>query len=52
MGTWPDLWELLRLHSRGRVTLRTSTYPLASVNEVLEALRVGEITRRAVLVPD
>jgi D-arabinose 1-dehydrogenase-like Zn-dependent alcohol dehydrogenase len=34
------------------VTLRTSTYPLERVNQVLEALRAGEITGRAVLVPD
>jgi NAD+-dependent secondary alcohol dehydrogenase Adh1 len=52
VGTWPDLWELLQLHSRGRVTLRTSTYPMARVNEALDALRAGEITGRAVLVPD
>ena len=48
----PDLRELLQLHSRGRVTLRTSTYRLARVNEALDALRAGEITGRAVLVPD
>jgi NAD+-dependent secondary alcohol dehydrogenase Adh1 len=52
VGTWPDLWEVLQLHSRGRVTLRTSTYPLERVNQVLEELRAGEITGRAVLVPD
>ena len=51
VGTWVDLYELLQLHGAGRITLRTQTYPLASVNEVLDTLRAGEITGRAVLVP-
>jgi NAD+-dependent secondary alcohol dehydrogenase Adh1 len=51
VGSWIDLWELLQLHGRGDVTLRTETYPLESVNEVLEKLRAGEVTGRAVLVP-
>ena len=51
VGTWVDLYELLQLHGAGRITLKTQTYPLASVNEVLDTLRAGEITGRAVLVP-
>jgi NAD+-dependent secondary alcohol dehydrogenase Adh1 len=51
VGSWIDLWELLQLHGRGDVTLRTETHPLESVNEVLDRLRDGEITGRAVLVP-
>jgi NAD+-dependent secondary alcohol dehydrogenase Adh1 len=51
VGNWIDLWELLQLHGRGNVTLRTQTHPLDDVNEVLGALRDGEITGRAVLVP-
>jgi NAD+-dependent secondary alcohol dehydrogenase Adh1 len=51
VGSWIDLWELLQLHGRGDVTLRSETHPLESVNEVLERLREGEITGRAVLVP-
>jgi NAD+-dependent secondary alcohol dehydrogenase Adh1 len=51
VGSWIDLWELLQLHGRGDVTLRTETHPLESVNEVLVRLREGEITGRAVLVP-
>jgi NAD+-dependent secondary alcohol dehydrogenase Adh1 len=51
VGTWVDLWELLQLHAQGRVTLRTQAYPLDSVNEVLDLLRAGEVTGRAVLVP-
>jgi NAD+-dependent secondary alcohol dehydrogenase Adh1 len=51
VGTWIDLYELLQLHSAGRVVLKTETHPLESVNEVLERLRAGEVTGRAVLVP-
>ena len=36
---------------RGGSTLRTETHPLEEVNEVLDRLREGEITGRAVLVP-
>ena len=52
VGTWIDLWELLQLHAAGRVTLKTETHSLDSVNEVLQKLRDGEVTGRAVLVPD
>jgi NAD+-dependent secondary alcohol dehydrogenase Adh1 len=51
VGSWIDLWEVLQLHGRGDVTLRTETHRLADVNEVLDRLREGEITGRAVLVP-
>jgi NAD+-dependent secondary alcohol dehydrogenase Adh1 len=51
VGSWIDLWELLQLHGRGAVTLRTEMHPLEEVNEVLDRLRQGEITGRAVLVP-
>ncbi len=51
VGSWIDLWELLQLHGRGDVTLRTETYELDDVNGVLDRLRQGEITGRAVLVP-
>ena len=51
VGSWIDLWELLQLHGRGEITLRTETHPLDDVNEVLGRLREGEITGRAVLVP-
>jgi hypothetical protein len=32
--------------------LKTETHPLEAVNDVLAMLREGEITGRAVLVPD
>ena len=51
VGSWIDLWELLQLHASGDVKLRSETHPLESVNEVLDRLREGEITGRAVLVP-
>jgi NAD+-dependent secondary alcohol dehydrogenase Adh1 len=51
VGSWIDLWELLQLHARGDIVLRTETHPLEAVNDVLEKLRAGEVTGRAVLVP-
>jgi NAD+-dependent secondary alcohol dehydrogenase Adh1 len=51
VGTWIDLWEVLQLHAAGRVTLKTETHPLDSVNDVLDKLRDGGVTGRAVLVP-
>jgi NAD+-dependent secondary alcohol dehydrogenase Adh1 len=51
VGNWIDLWELLQLHGRGAVTLRSETHPLEEVNDVLDKLREGEVTGRAVLVP-
>jgi NAD+-dependent secondary alcohol dehydrogenase Adh1 len=51
VGNWIDLWELMQLHAQDDVTLRTETHPLEAVNDVLDALRGGDITGRAVLVP-
>jgi NAD+-dependent secondary alcohol dehydrogenase Adh1 len=51
VGTWIDLWELLQLHVQGKVQLRTETHRLDDVNDVLQQLRDGEVTGRAVLVP-
>jgi D-arabinose 1-dehydrogenase-like Zn-dependent alcohol dehydrogenase len=51
VGSWIDLWELLQLHAKGDVTLRTETHRLEDVNDVLDKLREGEVTGRAVLVP-
>jgi NAD+-dependent secondary alcohol dehydrogenase Adh1 len=52
VGSWIDLWEVMQLHARGRLTLKTETHGLEDVNEVLARLREGDITGRAVLVPD
>ena len=51
VGTWIDLWEMMQLHASGRIELRTQTYGLDEINDVLAQLRAGEITGRAVLVP-
>lgn len=51
VGSWVDLWEVLQLHARGTLTLKTETFPLEQVNDVLSMLRQGDITGRAVLVP-
>jgi NAD+-dependent secondary alcohol dehydrogenase Adh1 len=52
VGSWIDLWEVLQLHARGRLTLKTERHALDDVNDVLAMLREGEVTGRAVLVPD
>jgi NAD+-dependent secondary alcohol dehydrogenase Adh1 len=51
VGSWIDLWELLQLHARGEVMLRAESHPLTSVNDVLDSLRAGDVTGRAVLIP-
>ena len=51
VGSWIDLWEVLQLHARGTLKLKSETHPLEGVNDVLSMLREGEITGRAVLVP-
>ncbi len=51
VGSWTDLWELMQLHGRGRIRLVTETHPLEAINDVLEQLRGGDVTGRAVIVP-
>jgi NAD+-dependent secondary alcohol dehydrogenase Adh1 len=51
VGSWIDLWEVVQLHARRRITLKTETHPLDDVNEVLGRLRDGDIMGRAVLLP-
>ena len=51
VGSWIDLWELMQLHATGRLRLVTETHRLEDVNDVLDRLREGEVTGRAVLVP-
>jgi NAD+-dependent secondary alcohol dehydrogenase Adh1 len=51
VGSWIDLWELMQLHAHGGIRLVTETHPLEEVNGVLDGLREGEVTGRAVLVP-
>lgn len=52
VGSWIDLWEVVQLHGRGCITLKTETHPLEEINEVLGRLREGDIVGRAVLLPD
>jgi NAD+-dependent secondary alcohol dehydrogenase Adh1 len=52
VGTWVDLWEVMQLHARGKLTLKTEIHRLEDVNDVLAKLREGEITGRAVLTPN
>jgi NAD+-dependent secondary alcohol dehydrogenase Adh1 len=52
VGSWIDLWEVLQLHARGKLTLKTERHSLDDVNDVLAKLREGEVTGRAVRVPD
>jgi alcohol dehydrogenase, propanol-preferring len=51
VGTRQDLREVLAMASAGKVRCQTSVRPLAQVNAVLEQLRHGKITGRAVLTP-
>jgi NAD+-dependent secondary alcohol dehydrogenase Adh1 len=51
VGSWIDLWEVLQLQARGTLMLKSETYALDDVNDVLAMLREGDITGRAVLVP-
>jgi D-arabinose 1-dehydrogenase-like Zn-dependent alcohol dehydrogenase len=43
---------VLQLHARGKLTLKTERHSLDDINDVLAKLREGEVTGRAVLVPD
>ena len=50
-GNTIDLWDHMQLHATGDVTLSSETHRLEDVNDVLDRLREGEVTGRAVLVP-
>lgn len=41
----------MQLHAAGRLILKSETFPLEAVNDVLAILREGDMTGRAVLVP-
>jgi NAD+-dependent secondary alcohol dehydrogenase Adh1 len=51
VGSWIDLWEVVQLHGRGEIRLVTDSHRLEDVNDVLDSLRSGDVTGRAVLVP-
>jgi propanol-preferring alcohol dehydrogenase len=50
VGTRKDLQEVLAMAAAGKVRCQVSTRPLAQANEVIEELRRGQISGRAVLV--
>ena len=51
VGSYNDLAELMVLAARGKVSLHTSTYPLADFARALDDLDNGLVRGRAILVP-
>lgn len=51
VGTYIELVELMALARRGVVKLRSTTFPLEGINEVLHSLEAGTLVGRGVLVP-
>ena len=51
VGSYNDLAELMVLAAQGKVTLHTSTYPLADFSKALNDLDHGNVRGRAILVP-
>lgn len=51
VGNYNQLYELMRLHAKGKVHLHSTTYPMSEANEVLQMLEEGKINGRTVLVP-
>jgi NAD+-dependent secondary alcohol dehydrogenase Adh1 len=51
VGTYVDLQELMTLTAEGKVTLHTSTYPLAGINDAMADLDGGRLQGRGILIP-
>jgi NAD+-dependent secondary alcohol dehydrogenase Adh1 len=51
VGTYNDLQELMTLTAQGKVTLRTTTYPLEAINDAMADLDGGRLQGRGILVP-
>jgi NAD+-dependent secondary alcohol dehydrogenase Adh1 len=51
VGSYNDLAELMVLAAQGKVTLHTSSYPLAEFARALDDLDAGSVRGRAILVP-
>ncbi|MEV5383019.1 NAD(P)-dependent alcohol dehydrogenase [Streptomyces sp. NPDC052721] len=51
VGSYNDLSELMVLAARGKVTLHTQRYPLASFQQALDDLDSGAVRGRAILIP-
>ncbi|AOW92520.1 alcohol dehydrogenase [Rhodococcus sp. WMMA185] len=50
-GSYNDLQDLMTLSSQGKVTLRTTEYPLEDFQRALDDLGAGRVRGRAILVP-
>ena len=51
VGSYNDLVELMVLASQGKVTLHTSSYPLADFQRAIDDLDAGRVRGRAILIP-
>jgi NAD+-dependent secondary alcohol dehydrogenase Adh1 len=51
VGTYTDLQELMTLTAQGRVSLRTTTYPLDAINDAMADLDHGRLPGRGILIP-
>ncbi|MFB4162258.1 zinc-binding dehydrogenase [Alteribacillus sp. JSM 102045] len=51
VGNYNQLYELMKLHAKGKIHLHSTSYPLSEANEVLKMLDEGKINGRTVLVP-
>lgn len=51
VGTRQDLRDVLAMAAAGKVRCQVATRAPAQVNDVLEALRCGQISSRIVLTP-
>ncbi|WP_252315026.1 NAD(P)-dependent alcohol dehydrogenase [Sinobaca sp. H24] len=51
VGNYTQLYELMKLHAKGKVKLHSTSYPMSEANEVLQMLEEGKINGRTVLVP-
>jgi NAD+-dependent secondary alcohol dehydrogenase Adh1 len=51
VGSYNDLDELMTLTAQGKVSLRTTTYPLDAVNDAMAELDHGRLHGRGILIP-
>lgn len=51
IGTRSDMLETLKIASAGKIKVKSKSFPLSDATLILERLKRGEITGRAVLVP-
>jgi alcohol dehydrogenase, propanol-preferring len=51
IGTRSDMIETLKIAARGKVKVRSMSFPLSDASSILEMLKRGEIVGRAILVP-